>query len=434
MDHCPAVKQQQQQTLYALSIETLTNTDDELLGMNFSYQIHDKRMTVMVLYDAPPQYDQRDTSVPAQYLDRYDKAGYWSDDAKNSDNALKRVDTLAEEIEGVIHKVCYDLLIELAGPPSPALMPGREIGFDGEVINERENVKPTCPPQTLHEYMYPDSIFIQLVSQGGKLKGIRRDGLPPPTRWPTHSDIDVLKDTVKPSVPIYTPSQIHVLKPFLFHPWVLLVSIRDEPGRVLCCKLSAAYGSSFEREYGILHRMHNAGDTIDTLHVPQLRGLIRADVGHGEDGGIIGILMDHIDTERYELTYHLAPALPSGQDINYRRDSLDDDDFQDYYNQPIPEIDPSRRTKWSCQIKSIVHQLHALDIVWGDAKTANILLDKNDDLWVIDFGGGAPGWIDRELVGTKEGDLQALERILEEISGKRRVWRSDVRPPSDPAA
>lgn len=83
-------------------------------------------------------------------------------------------------------------------------------------------------------------------------------------------------------------------------------------------------------------------------------------------------------------------------------------------------------------VQSVVHKLHELDIVWCDAKTANILLDKNDDLWVIDFGGGGtPGWVDRKLMDTKEGDLQALRRILEDISGKRTVFRSDQRPLTD---
>lgn len=148
--------------------------------------------------------------------------------------------------------------------------------------------------------------------------------------------------------------------------------------------------------------------------------------------------MDHIDTECYELTFHLAPAFTSAP-LQVHGDTIDKN--EDHHNndhahktsQPTPEIEPSRREKWSSQIQSIVRQLHAFDIVWGDAKTANILLDKNDDLWVIDFGGGGtPGWVDKKLMGTKEGDLQALERILEEIGGRRRVWRSDVqRPPTD---
>jgi hypothetical protein len=42
------------------------------------------------------------------------------------------------------------------------------------------------------------------------------------------------------------------------------------------------------------------------------------------------------------------------------------------------------------------------------------------------------GWIDKKLMDTKEGDLQALKRLLDEIKGERRVYRSDVRPPTEP--
>ena len=39
-----------------------------------------------------------------------------------------------------------------------------------------------------------------------------------------------------------------------------------------------------------------------------------------------------------------------------------------------------------------------------------------------------------ELEDTKERDLRALKRMLEEIRGQRRVWRSDERPPTGPEA
>jgi serine/threonine protein kinase len=179
--------------------------------------------------------------------------------------------------------------------------------------------------------------------------------------------------------------------------------------------------------------MYNAGCTTEILRVPQLRGLIRTESRYGEEG-IVGILMDHIDTECYDFTFRLASALPSRQDINYKKDGDGDGDDSYMHQLPIPDIEPSRREKWSTDIQTIAHQLHALGIVRGDAKTANILLDRDDRLWVVDFGGGGtPGWMDKKLMDTKEGDLQALERILEEIAGQRRVHRSDMQPPRDAA-
>jgi hypothetical protein len=48
----------------------------------------------------------------------------------------------------------------------------------------------------------------------------------------------------------------------------------------------------------------------------------------------------------------------------------------------------------------------------------NILIDEvTDDSWIVDFGGGnTDGWIDRDLHGSKAGDLQALDRITAELA------------------
>lgn len=84
---------------------------------------------------------------------------------------------------------------------------------------------------------------------------------------------------------------------------------------------------------------------------------------------------------------------------------------------PATTISNARREKWSCQIEETLAALHSRNIVWGDAKTANVLIDEvTDDAWVVDFGGGnTKGWIDRELHGSIEGDQQALRRIKEEL-------------------
>lgn len=73
----------------------------------------------------------------------------------------------------------------------------------------------------------------------------------------------------------------------------------------------------------------------------------------------------------------------------------------------------SLRQKWIQQITHSLRELHAHGIVWGDAKADNILIDKHDDAYLIDFGGGyTSGWVDKELSNTVEGDLQGLERIV----------------------
>lgn len=57
--------------------------------------------------------------------------------------------------------------------------------------------------------------------------------------------------------------------------------------------------------------------------------------------------------------------------------------------------------------------------MWGDAKAGNIMVEsKTDSAILIDFGGGiTSGWVDWRLSGTKERDLQGLDRINMFIDG-----------------
>ncbi|KAM3552958.1 hypothetical protein MY1884_006927 [Beauveria asiatica] len=54
--------------------------------------------------------------------------------------------------------------------------------------------------------------------------------------------------------------------------------------------------------------------------------------------------------------------------------------------------------------------------VWGDAKPDNVLIDGNQNAWVIDFGGGyTEGWVPKNLAGTVKGDLTALTKIVDYV-------------------
>ncbi|KAK0709129.1 hypothetical protein B0T26DRAFT_754385 [Lasiosphaeria miniovina] len=58
-------------------------------------------------------------------------------------------------------------------------------------------------------------------------------------------------------------------------------------------------------------------------------------------------------------------------------------------------------TRWATQIEAAVSALHKAGIVWGDVKAENVLVDRDDNAWIIDFGGGyTRGWLDADLAGT----------------------------------
>ncbi|UPK91432.1 hypothetical protein LCI18_002367 [Fusarium solani-melongenae] len=83
----------------------------------------------------------------------------------------------------------------------------------------------------------------------------------------------------------------------------------------------------------------------------------------------------------------------------------------------LPETPTALREKWAAQLRDIITQLHNAGIVWGDAKPDNVLIDSNQDAWIVDFGGGyTEGWVPKTLAGTVEGDTVALEKMIEFIS------------------
>jgi hypothetical protein len=124
--------------------------------------------------------------------------------------------------------------------------------------------------------------------------------------------------------------------------------------------------------------------------VPRLRGIVA-----GVDGRIAGILLTYID----------------------HRDENDGLLIEDrLLHTPIP-----LRQRWARQIQETIEHLHDADIVWGDAKADNVMIDKSNDAWLIDFGGGpkyTEGWVDKDKVGTKEGDLQGVAKILDHLANE----------------
>ncbi|KAL5400321.1 hypothetical protein PMIN03_012470 [Paraphaeosphaeria minitans] len=115
-------------------------------------------------------------------------------------------------------------------------------------------------------------------------------------------------------------------------------------------------------------------------HIPRLVGLI-TDVSSSR---LIGLLISYIECDpRKALSCRGVPA-----------------DNESLCNEFIRQVSHS------------VEVLHAHDIVWGDAKADNVLVDVHNNAWLIDFGGSfTQGWVDEELKETKPGDLQGLQRI-----------------------
>ncbi|KAK7222976.1 hypothetical protein V2G26_010979 [Clonostachys chloroleuca] len=80
------------------------------------------------------------------------------------------------------------------------------------------------------------------------------------------------------------------------------------------------------------------------------------------------------------------------------------------------DVPRSQKNKWTLQIRDTVRKLHSLGVVWGDVKADNVLIGMDKNAVVIDLEGGTTkGWVDRELLGTIEGDQQGLKRLVDFI-------------------
>ncbi|CAG9949749.1 unnamed protein product [Clonostachys rosea f. rosea IK726] len=68
--------------------------------------------------------------------------------------------------------------------------------------------------------------------------------------------------------------------------------------------------------------------------------------------------------------------------------------------------------RWVNDLNNILGGVHKAGCVWGDAKPENVLVDDEDNVRLIDFGGGyTDGWVEEEQHGTQRGDLEAMEKI-----------------------
>jgi hypothetical protein len=185
--------------------------------------------------------------------------------------------------------------------------------------------------------------------------------------------------------PIYRPDEIFV--PICDNSSALptqpgKVSIRGEQ---LCFFKQVLAGdiASTIREFSAYANIQSAGFGPEVL-TSRLYGVVEDE----ETSRVIGLLLSYIDCQSQTLYC-------ARRHLRY----------------------PSLRKKWLDQIVSTLRHLHAHQITWGDGKPANILIDVHDDAYLIDFGGGyTQGWVNKALSNTIEGDLQALERIINYLS------------------
>lgn len=66
--------------------------------------------------------------------------------------------------------------------------------------------------------------------------------------------------------------------------------------------------------------------------------------------------------------------------------------FLSHIEEPVPltkllkaTVSEANRDEWGKKGKEYINTLHKHDVIWGDAKADNFLVDKHDELWIIEF-------------------------------------------------
>lgn len=100
------------------------------------------------------------------------------------------------------------------------------------------------------------------------------------------------------------------------------------------------------------------------------------------------------------------------------------------------EISETKRKGWAKEVEKQVAILHEHKLLWGDAKADNFLVDREDQLWIIDFGGSyTMGWMDPKKYGTYKGEEEAVKLIVDgtrdpDHCTEGLVGETDEKPPS----
>ncbi|KAF9783640.1 hypothetical protein IL306_008767 [Fusarium sp. DS 682] len=243
---------------------------------------------------------------------------------------------------------------------------------------------PTQSSRSLHHLLFPPVLYFRLEAPASadcvstipisSSEANIIDTIDPALDRGSEEDLEVLQD-----LPRYTPEEVFVTDVFGRGSRSVTAAVQVQ-GRYMFCKSrgepGGVFGTCERRELDCLGKMLQVFREPTAIRIPQLVAYIH----HKDTKQILGFLRKWVPGRRLsEITSATADT----------------------------------REKWASQIRETIESLHKHGLVWGDAKPSNVVIGDQDDAWLIDFGGGyTQGWVDEELMETKEGDEQALSKII----------------------
>ena len=250
----------------------------------------------------------------------------------------------------------------------------------GKILFAETRFRPsaTQPTKELHSLLYPELLFFRLLTSSGKVSLTPIDpkeayacrGLVP-NADPT-SNV-----TIKDGLPRYSTKEIIIEEIFLRGEEGIACRVLVDSEVMFCKAWSAGLSNlQLERELAKLQKIRDA-DLHKRLpiRVPRLLGYVT----HPEAGCVLGLLREWLPGRRLEAI-----------DIS-----------------AIPE---QRRRKWASQTRETVEQLRKIGVTWGEGRVRSIIVDTDDDAWLIGLAGRQAE--DEELANTVEGHKQAVGRVM----------------------
>jgi serine/threonine protein kinase len=314
-----------------------TDWDPYIDYLRITLMFNDKQFIVEMSREHPPGYDETD-AIEEKWLDELQAVA--NDDAKET-IIMRRISHSIEDIS---------------------------LPFMQDRAPAREDTK-----LSLHMCLNPETFTFQMATMKGKGTLVQRT-----EEFEDSTMRQTLEITsIKTDLPLVHTTDIEVVED-LFARRVFKALVN---GQERCCKIGGKiFHDSFQREFDALRKIQDANP--QQIRVPSLEGIVK-----GENGDLIGIITEYVQTEKRSLAH------------------------VDFQSTPKPQ-----RVKWVTQIQDTIRKLHDIGVVWGDAKTDNVLIDKSGDAWIVDFGGGRThGWIDEAVFGTPEGDLEGVKKIIDAL-------------------
>lgn len=252
----------------------------------------------------------------------------------------------------------------------------------GKAVFRRVAPSPAPSPsgQVLHSLLYPETLHFRLKSVNNKPTIVSinsNDAYAIEAQFGQEVDSNLQIDS---ELPQYSSQQIQVLETFVGSGAVSRVLVK---GQEMLCKArkSGLLDQNLERELFSLQTIKAFSRESRSIRILRLIAYVK----HAGNGHIIGLVREWIPSGVLGGCLKAVCTSTTGKE---------------------------RREKWAAQIREMVDQLHEMGLVWGDGKPSNVIIDSNDNAWLIDLAGGwTDGWVDEEIADTVAGDEQTVRNI-----------------------